>query len=87
MHLAQLNIAKAKYALDAPEIKDFVDNLDPINQLAETSDGFIWRLKDESGNATDIHAFDDPDIIANMSVWDSIDALKTLCLEHITVTF
>ena len=26
MQLAQLNIALAKYALDAPEIKDFVDN-------------------------------------------------------------
>jgi hypothetical protein len=38
MHLAQLNIAKAKYALDAPEIKDFVDNLDPVNQLSEPSD-------------------------------------------------
>lgn len=76
MHLAQLNIAKAKYSLDAPEIKEFIDNLDPINQLAESSDGFIWRLKDESGDATNIQAFDDPNIIVNMSVWDSVDALK-----------
>ncbi|NKF52731.1 DUF3291 domain-containing protein [Shewanella sp. WXL01] len=76
MHLAQLNIAKAKYSLDAPEIKEFVDNLDPINQLAESSDGFIWRLKDESGDATDIQAFEDPNIIVNMSVWKSVDALK-----------
>lgn len=76
MHLAQLNIAKAKYSLEAPEIKEFVDNLEPINQLAESSDGFIWRLKDDTGDATDIQAFDDPNIIINMSVWDSIDALK-----------
>jgi len=76
MHLAQLNIAKAKYSLDAPEIKEFIDNLDPINQLAESSDGFVWRLKDESGDATNIQAFDDPNIIVNMSVWDSVDALK-----------
>jgi len=76
MHLAQLNIAKAKHSLDAPEIKEFIDNLDPINQLAESSDGFIWRLKDESGDATNIQAFDDPNIIVNMSVWDSVDALK-----------
>ncbi|MCX8792974.1 DUF3291 domain-containing protein, partial [Vibrio parahaemolyticus] len=27
MKLAQLNIALAKYPLDAPEIKEFVDNL------------------------------------------------------------
>lgn len=76
MHLAQLNIAKAKYSLESPEIKEFVDNLEPINQLAESSDGFIWRLKDETGDATAIQAFDDPNIIINMSVWDSVDALK-----------
>jgi hypothetical protein len=76
MHLAQLNIAKAKYALDAPEIKEFVDNLDPVNLLAESSSGFIWRLKDESGDSTSIQAFPDPNIIVNMSIWDSVDSLK-----------
>lgn len=76
MHLAQLNIAKAKYSLAAPEIKEFVDNLEPVNKIAESSAGFIWRLKDESGDATNITAFPDPNIIVNMSVWDSTDALK-----------
>ncbi len=76
MHLAQLNIAKAKYSLEAPEIKEFVDNLEPINKLAESSNGFIWRLKGESDDATNIQVFDDPNIIVNMSVWDSIDTLK-----------
>jgi len=76
MYLAQLNIAKAKFALDAPEIKEFVDNLEPVNNLAEQSDGFVWRLKDDSGDATSISAYDDPSIIINMSVWESIDELK-----------
>lgn len=76
MHLAQLNIAKAKYSLESAEIKEFVDNLEPVNKLAEESDGFIWRLKDENGDATNIKAFSDPNIIVNMSVWDSIDTLK-----------
>ena len=76
MHLAQLNIAKTKYSLEASEIKEFVDNLDPVNHLAESSHGFIWRLKDESGDATNIKAFSDPNIIVNMSVWESVDALK-----------
>lgn len=76
MKLAQLNIALAKYPLDAPEIKDFVDNLDLVNGLAESSEGFVWRLKDESGDATNIKAFDDPNMIVNMSVWDSVDSLK-----------
>jgi len=39
MQLAQLNIAKAKYALDQPQIKDFVDNLDIVNATAQSSDG------------------------------------------------
>lgn len=76
MHLAQLNIAKVKFELDAPEIKDFVDNLEPVNNTAETSEGFVWRLQDESGDATHIQAFSDPDILVNMSTWTSVDALK-----------
>lgn len=68
MNLAQLNIAKAKYALDTPEIAEFVDNLEPINAVAETSNGFVWRLKDDSGDATNIKVMDDPDILVNMSV-------------------
>lgn len=76
MQLAQLNIAKAKHQLDSPEIKEFIDNLEPVNQLAEQSTGFVWRLKDESGDATSIQAFSDPNIIVNMSTWKSVDALK-----------
>jgi len=76
MNLAQLNIAKAKYSLESLEIKEFVDNLEPVNKIAESSDGFIWRLKDEGGDATNIVAFSDPNIIVNMSVWESADALK-----------
>ena len=76
MKLAQLNIALAKYPLDAPEIKEFVDNLDLVNGIAESSEGFIWRLKDEAGDATNIKLFDDPNMIINMSVWESVDTLK-----------
>jgi len=76
MHLAQLNIAKAKVSLEEPLMKDFVDNLDPVNTTAEKSEGFIWRLQDESGDATSIHLFDDPLIITNMSVWADTESLK-----------
>lgn len=76
MLLAQLNIATAKYPLDSLQLKEFVDNLEPINKLAELSDGFVWRLQDESGDATNIQAFPDPNTIVNMSTWESIDALK-----------
>lgn len=76
MKLVQLNIALSKYPLDAPELRDFVDNLDLVNGIAEQSEGFVWRLKDESGDATSIKLFDDPNMIVNMSVWDNVDALK-----------
>ncbi|WP_406610173.1 DUF3291 domain-containing protein [Agarivorans sp. JK6] len=76
MQLAQLNIATAKDDLDSPLLKDFVDNLDPINAIADASEGFIWRLKDDTGNATDVQAFDNPRMIVNLSVWESLASLQ-----------
>lgn len=75
-HLAQCNIARLKAPIDAPETADFVAALDSINALAETSPGFVWRLQDDSGNATSIHAFDDEMMIVNLSVWESVDVLS-----------
>jgi len=74
-HLAQLNIARAVAPLDDPRLADFMAQIDDVNRLADQSPGFVWRLQSDSGNATDIQAFDDPFIIINMSVWESIAAL------------
>ncbi len=74
--LAQLNIAHLLAPLDSGQLSDFVNNLDRINTLAEASDGFVWRLKDETGNATDLnHPFPN-DIIVNLSVWQSVELLQ-----------
>lgn len=75
-HLAQFNIGKINYPLDDPRMAGFVDNLDRINALADTAPGFVWRLKTEDGNATSIETYEDPRVIVNMSVWESVDALK-----------
>ena len=75
-HLAELNIGRVRYPLDDPRMAGFVDNLDLVNGLAERSEGFVWRLKDDSGDATSIQAFDDPRVIVNMSVWESVEALE-----------
>jgi hypothetical protein len=75
-HLAQVNIGIAKGEMDSDVMKVFKDNLDPINAIAESSNGFVWRLKDEGGNATDITFSDNPNELVNMSVWESVDALK-----------
>jgi len=74
-HLAQLNIAALKAPLDSPELKDFVDNLDRINALAEGSEGFVWRLKGDGNNATSLRPLGE-DVIVNMSVWRDVEALK-----------
>jgi len=75
-HLAQLNVARLRHPIDAPETSEFVANLDPINALAEASPGFVWRLQDDSGNATSIHPTPDPLFIVNLSVWESIATLE-----------
>jgi hypothetical protein len=73
--LAQLNVARAVAPLDAPELADFVAQLDAINGLAERSPGFVWRLQDESGNATSVRVGNDPRVIVNLTVWETIDDL------------
>ena len=83
MHLAEVNVARLRYPLADPRAADFVDNLDRVNALAEASDGFVWRLKDETGNATQISAYDDPAIIINISVWRSVEALEAFAYETI----
>jgi len=75
-HLAQINIAKAKEELTSSTMEGFVARLDEINALADGSDGFIWRLQTEDGDATALRVFDDPMLIINMSVWRDAEALK-----------
>ena len=74
--VAQLNIARMIAPLDDPVMLEFVEALEPINALADSSPGFVWRLQDDSGDATSIHAFDDPSLLVNLSLWTSIEALR-----------
>ena len=77
MPLAQLNISRMLAPdINHPIMADFVAQLDTINQLAEQSDGFIWRLKGDGNDATSLRPFDDEQIIVNMSVWASPEALQ-----------
>jgi len=73
-HIAQVNIAKMLAPLDSPIMADFVANLDRINQLAEASEGFVWRMQ-EYGNATAVRIYDDESLLINMSVWKDVDSL------------
>ena len=75
-HLAQINISRLLAPLDDPKIAEFVAQLEPINAIADKAPGFVWRLQSESGNAADIVYNDDPFVIVNMSVWQSLEALR-----------
>ena len=75
-HVAQLNIAKPKGDPDGPLLADFKAALDPINALADTHPGFVWRLQDDTGNATALRIFGDDSQMINMSVWESIESLQ-----------
>jgi heme-degrading monooxygenase HmoA len=79
-HLAQVNVARWRVPSSDPthaaSVADFMALLDPINALADRSPGFVWRLQTEDGNATSIRPFDDPDTLVNLSVWESLEALR-----------
>ncbi|MBL8780558.1 MAG: DUF3291 domain-containing protein [Alphaproteobacteria bacterium] len=75
-HLAQLNVARALDDLESPRLADFLGALDRVNALAERSPGFVWRLKSDVGNATDIKVSDDARFIVNMSVWETAEHLE-----------
>ncbi len=75
-HLAEFNIAKAKGPTDSSVMAEFMSNLDRINALAEESPGFVWRFQTEDGDATSVRAFDDPDLLLNLSTWESVESFK-----------
>src|SRR5204863_208420 len=59
-----------------------------VAAVAEVSPGFGWRIQTDQGNATALHPFDDARLILNMSVWESIEALRAFVYStpaHLTV--
>jgi GNAT superfamily N-acetyltransferase len=76
VHVAQINIGTMLAATDDPAVAEFMDNLERINAVADAAPGFVWRLQSDAGNATDIQIFPNPLTLVNMSVWESVEALK-----------
>lgn len=74
-HVAQLNIAKMLAPTDSPQLAEFMENLDRINELADSAPGFVWRLQSEEGDATEFRHFGD-DYLVNMSVWADVESLS-----------
>jgi len=86
-HLAQLNVGRLLAPVESPVIEGFRAQLEPVNALADAHPGFVWRLQTEAGNATDIRPTDDDLFLINMSVWESIEALRgfTYTTAHVQV--
>jgi len=80
-HVAQLNVARLHHSLDDERTAGFVDALDPINELAETSPGFVWRLVDDDGQSSSYvdvpgERGTDPFFLVNLSVWETPEQLR-----------
>ena len=86
-HLAQVNIAIAKYSYDDLRFAGFVDNLDRIYELAESTPGFVWRHITVNDDAEVKAAFAEGNLIFNMSVWESKEALRDFIYlsEHVDI--
>lgn len=87
MRLAELNIGRLRYPRGDPRAAEFFDNLDRVNALAERMPGFVWRLKDEGGDATHFRFNDDPMVIPNLSVWETAEALRAYVYKTVHATF
>jgi len=86
--LAEINIARIKGVnIEDPIMKEFVDNLGAINMLAESSAGFVWRLKGEDNNATAFNPYNDEQVIINISVWESIESLESYVFKTLHADF
>ena len=71
-HVAQLNIARARFDFDDPRMADFLRGVDFVNGAADRFPGFVWRLADPSGS---MNRGPHPRDIVNLSVWEGTEAL------------
>ena len=75
--LAHANVARMRGSYEDPIMAGFVARLEPLNRLADSSPGFVWRLQDEAADVDAARIFGMDQIIFNLSVWGSIEALET----------
>jgi hypothetical protein len=86
--IAEINVARMKGVnIQDPIMREFVDNLDKVNEIAENSEGFVWRLKDENNNATGFNPYEDEQVIINVSVWENIEKLERFTYQTLHVEF
>jgi hypothetical protein len=83
--LAQVNVALARDEMESAVMEGFVSRLAQINALADRSPGFVWRLQAEAGDPTSLRVFDDPLLLVNLSVWESLETLRQFVYKSLHV--
>lgn len=79
MHIAELNIGRLLAAPEDPRVAQFIDNIDRINGLGKRMPGFCWIMESEDSSGagnTGTRVTDDPRMISNLTVWETVDHLK-----------
>ena len=83
-HLAQANIARTCGRFDSPIMSGLVARIEEMNELAESYEGFVWRQPGADVTAEALLGFEQHHspfeadrVFYNMSVWESIEALRT----------
>ncbi len=90
MHLAELNIGRLIAPTNDPRVAEFMENLDRVNGLGKRMPGFVWMMEGSgepgTGN-TDAHIGDDPQFVANLSVWETPEQLQTFVFDTVHARF
>ncbi|WP_425085018.1 DUF3291 domain-containing protein [Ruegeria profundi] len=79
-HLAELNIGRLLAPTDDPRVAEFMANLDKVNGLGKRMPGFVWMMEGsgEPGTGNTENAIgDDPQFVANLTVWEDVASLET----------
>lgn len=90
MHLAELNVGRLLAPTDDPRIKEFMDNLDRVNGLGKRMPGFVWMMEGsgEPGTGNTENAIgDDPQFVANLTVWEDLPSLEDFVFKTIHKQF
>lgn len=79
MHLAELNVGRLLTPTDDPRVAEFMENLDRVNGLGKRMPGFVWMMEGSgepgTGN-TENCIGDDPQFVANLTVWEDLPSLE-----------
>ncbi|NNF72539.1 MAG: DUF3291 domain-containing protein [Rhodobacteraceae bacterium] len=88
-HLAHFNWATLVDEMGSPRVAGFVNAIERVNDLAERSDGFVWRSGNEAVETQSIDwpLFHDPRVIASFSVWQSPENLKAFVYKTVHGAF